>query len=458
MADNTTTPALPAPARRRWAWTALAALTTLLVAVVTVVAHSRGTLVTLLLTAVLYLLLAVAASWWAFTTRRRWKRWLNVALIVLLVGDLVIDVVAFSHWHTGGVLAIVVAALAYALAARRALTGDGPAASAGTPPDAATPPVRPWLLVNPRSGRGTAGRVGLVAAARDRGVRAHLLVPGDDPAALARAAVTAGADAVGVAGGDGSLGPVAAVAVELGVPFVCVPAGTRNHFAHDLGLDRADPLAALGAFRGAERRVDVGLVGDRLFLNNVSLGAYADLIAEPGYRAGKLTAAHLVLPAAVRGDHARLEVRFRDPDGRLYDDVLLLLVANNRYQLQRPSELGARDRLDGGVLQVSALRARSGAALAGVVAQAAAGRAGTGAAWAQWESTALRVDSRLPGLPAGIDGEAVVLETPLEFRLLPKALRVLVPTAPPPARPPLRPPSRLAVRRLWRVATGGGNA
>ena len=117
-----------------------------------------------------------------------------------------------------------------------------------------------------------------------------------------------------------------------------------------------------------------------------------------------------------------MAVEFTDPDGRRHEEVLVLLVANNSYQLQRASELGARDRLDEGVLQVSALRARTGAALARVVAKATVGRAGSGAAWAQWETAVLRVDSKLPELPAGVDGEMVVLSTPLEFRMLPRAL------------------------------------
>jgi diacylglycerol kinase family enzyme len=437
--------------QRAWAWMALAALAGLVVAVAAVVVLSGESFIGLVLTGVLCLLLAGAALWWAFTTRKVWKRWLNLALVVLVVVTLVINLVAFSLWQAAGVLAIGVTALAYGLATRRAFTGAAPAVTAQRP---ARPPARPWLLVNPRSGDGTAGRVGLVDGARARGIRVHELAPGDDPATLARDAVAAGADAVGVAGGDGSLGLIAAVAVELDVPFVCVPAGTRNHFAHDLGLDRADPLATLAAFTGPERRVDVGMVGDRMFLNNVSLGAYADVVAEPGYRARKLATAHSVLQAAVRGEHARLAVEFTDPDGRLHEEVLVLLVANNRYQLQRASELGARDRLDEGVLQVSALRARTGAALARVVAKATVGRASRGVAWAQWETTALRLDSKLPVLPAGVDGEMVVLSTPLEFRMLPRALRVLVPGTLRPPAPKPRPLSLSALRRLWALAMG----
>jgi diacylglycerol kinase family enzyme len=456
MSADTATPGRLVLARRRvWAWTGLAALAGFVVAVAAVVVRSGESLIGLVLAGVLDLLLAAAALWWAFTTRRVWKRWLNLALIVLVVVAFVVGFVVFSLWNAAGMLAIVVTALAYGLATRRALTGDAPAATSGC---AAAPPARPWLLVNPRSGDGTAGRVGLVDRARARGVSVHELAPGDDPATLARDAVTAGADAVGVAGGDGSLGLIAAVAVELDVPFVCVPAGTRNHFAHDLGLDRADPLASLGAFTGPERRIDVGMVGDRMFLNNVSLGVYADVVAEPGYRARKLATAQVVLQAAVRGEHARLPVELCDPDGRLHEEVLLLLVANNKYQLQHASELGARDRLDEGVLQVSALRARTGAALARVVAYASFGRAGTGAGWAQWETTALRVDSRLPDLPAGVDGEAVVLFTPLEFRILPRALRVLVPGTLRPRASNPRPLSLSALRRLWAAAIGRASA
>ena len=160
----------------------------------------------------------------------------------------------------------------------------------------------------------------------------------------------------------------------------------------------------------------------------------------------------------MRGERARLAVEFTDPDGRRHEEVLVLLVANNRYQLQRASELGARDRLDGGVLQVSALRARTGAALARVAAKATIGRAGRGAAWAQWETAALRVDSQLQDLPAGVDGETMVLPAPLEFRILPRALRVLVPGTLRPPAPRLRPLSLSALRRLWVVAVGRASA
>ncbi len=463
---------------RRWALAALAGLALLAAGLVQVILGSRGQFLYLLVGTVLSVAVMAATAWWAFTTRRVWKRWLNIAIATLAVANIVLGFVEFGFRQATGALAIVAGALLYATATPRALrppagarsggglwttprttSGPGLASPTGGPddggPGSGVPgqPTSPWLLVNPRSGDGKAGRVGLVEAARGMGVRVHVLEAGDDPAGLARAAVAGGADVVGVAGGDGSMGLVAAVAVEAGVPFVCVPSGTRNHFAGDLGLDRGDPLAALGAFAGPERRVDVATVGDRVFVNNVSLGAYADLVADPRYRAGKLATAHAVLPASLRGERELLRVDLRDAAGREHPDVLVLLVACNAYELN-----GVRERMDGGVLQVSALRARTGAALAGLATRALArgGRAPAGTGWAQWTTTVLRVEAPLPQLPAGIDGEAATLAAPLEFRVLPQALRVLVPPALAPRTPRARLQRWSTVRGLLRVAAGSG--
>jgi diacylglycerol kinase family enzyme len=450
-------------ARRMLAWAALASLLLIVAGLVAVAVLSGGGLLGLVANAALSVAVVAATGWWAFTTSRVWKRRLNIALAVLAVATVLAGLVAVGLRAVAGVAAVAAGVLAYAAAARRALAPTavaGPGGVRGTPgasPGArgpATAPARPWLLVNPRSGGGKAARTGLVAAARARGVQVHELTPGEDPRALARQAVAAGADAVGVAGGDGSLGLVAAAAAEADVPFVCVPCGTRNHFAADLGLDRGHPLAALDAFAGIERRIDVGMVGDRMFMNNVSLGAYADLVAEPGYRAGKLTTAHAVLPGALRGERALLQLAFQDPQGRRYQDVLVLLVANNGYELGGGAVLGTRERLDGGVLQVSALRARTGAQLAELVTRIAARRVRTGAEWAQWTTTALRVDADLALLPAGIDGEAAELVPPLEFRVLPLALRVLLPPALSRRAARLRLYRWATVRRLGAVATG----
>jgi hypothetical protein len=171
----------------------------------------------------------------------------------------------------------LVARWRFALGARRAL-GAEPAAQVHSF-------HRPVLVLNPRSGSAQAVREQLMEAAGRYGIQLDEATTPAGLVALARQAVADGADVLGVAGGDGSLAAVAAVAIEAELPFVCVPAGTRNHFAGDLGLDRADPAAAIEAFvAGPERRVDVATVGERLFLNNASIGIYAALVHEPSYR------------------------------------------------------------------------------------------------------------------------------------------------------------------------------
>ena len=98
-----------------------------------------------------------------------------------------------------------------------------------------------------------------------------------------------GADGLAMAGGDGSQAIVAKVAAEKGLPYACIPAGTRNHFALDLGVDRDDVVGALDAFvDGGERTVDLAEVNGRVFVNNVSLGVYAEAVQRSEYRDAKL--------------------------------------------------------------------------------------------------------------------------------------------------------------------------
>jgi diacylglycerol kinase family enzyme len=444
----TTSPARR-PAGRLEAVTALALLTALVLALGWLVAYSRGAVLGVVLVSAIGAAVAAALGWWAFTTRRAWKRALNVVLVSCAVAAVALGVAGFTAQYAAQVFGVAVLALTYVAATRRA--GAAPPVAG----ERVTPPAHPWLLVNPRSGDGAAARSGLVEAARDRGVDVRLLAPGEDAGRLARDAVAAGADAVGIAGGDGSLAVIARAAIDLDVPFVCVPAGTRNHFARDLGLDRGEPVDALDGFAGTERRVDVGVVGDRLFLNNVSLGAYASLVHESDYRADKLGTAHAVLPAAFRPDARPVEMSFADGDGHVHDGALVLLIANNPYDLRALGTFGARHRLDSGTLQVSSVRATTGAELAEVLIGVGTGTRRAVAAWAQWTSAVFTVEAPADNLPAAIDGEPVVLPSPVEFGILPRALRVRVPAslAARPARAVDAFRAR-TVRSLWNAASG----
>jgi diacylglycerol kinase family enzyme len=265
--------------------------------------------------------------------------------------------------------------------------------------------IAPFLLVNPRSGDDNPSPDELKTEAERRGVEARVLAENDDAATLARAAADRGADAIGMAGGDGSLGAVAEVAVERELPLVCVPFGTRNHFARDLGVDPDDPIGALDAFAGQERRVDVGAVGGRLFVNNVSLGIYAGFVHDPDRKTrNRLVAFLRMAPAAL---------------GRS--------VANNDYRITSMADLGERSRLDEGLLHVYVIEAVSRRALLALLARAVMGIPESGPGWVERAAPRLRIDFARPRIHAAIDGEPTLLEPPLDFEIWHRRLRVLIP-------------------------------
>jgi diacylglycerol kinase family enzyme len=280
------------------------------------------------------------------------------------------------------------------------------------------PPQRPVLFVNPRSGGGKAARAAVAERARERGIETVIFTPGQNLEALAREAVANGADALGVAGGDGSLAVVAAAAAAHGLPFVCVPAGTRNHFALDLGLDPHDVLGALDAFTdGIERLIDVADVNGRLFLNNVSLGIYGDAVRSPAYRDAKMRTL-LETAEKVLGPSAEVPaLSLVDDVGREHQHLALVLVSNNPYTLDRPLTPGARPALDSGRLGIIVLDAPGAAPHLPGESPHPPGQA--------WSAPRLEV-SALPPVHAGIDGEAIDLSPPLQFIIRPGALRVRI--------------------------------
>jgi diacylglycerol kinase family enzyme len=278
--------------------------------------------------------------------------------------------------------------------------------------EAADPPRTPVLFVNPRSGGGAAARARVAERAREQGIEVVELGGDQDLRGLVDQAVAGGADALGMAGGDGSLAVVATAACAHELPFICVPAGTRNHFARDLGLDPGDPAGALSAFGdGVEGRIDLGEVNGRSFLNLVSLGVYGEAVRRSGYRDAKartlLETAHAVLGPS----GAVPELNLVDDLGARHAHPVIVLVSNNTYALGRPMERGARPRLDGGRLGIIVIDAPPGH-----------GRP-PGRAWA-----ARFLEVGAPGtVHAGVDGEAVELAPPLRFSIRPRALRVRVP-------------------------------
>ncbi len=415
-------------ARPPW-WPRIAAVLALVVpvvmAVVAGVALAGDVLVAVL--AVGLVLVCSAAIWFALTHRGP-QRAAGAALAALSGIGLIVVLVA--NWRGVVVLVALLLLLAvFGLAARYALgrTAEmtvGGVAGAVVPVGAAGSAV---LIVNLKSGGGKAERYDLAAQARRRGIEPVVLQPGDDLLELAESAIARGAQVIGMAGGDGSQALVATVAARHDIAHVCIPAGTRNHFALDLGLDRDDVVGALDAFTdGVERRIDLARVNDRVFVNNASLGVYAKVVQSDAYRDAKLETWSGMLPDLLGPDAAPIDLEFTAPDGSRCDDAPLLLVSNNPYQVTRLAGAGTRERIDTGQLGVLAARVRSAADVSKLVALELVGQAGRFPGLQSWSTQEFEVRSAGP-VEVGLDGEALVLDSPLRFASLPGALRVRLP-------------------------------
>jgi diacylglycerol kinase family enzyme len=290
------------------------------------------------------------------------------------------------------------------------------------------------LVMNPGSGGGKVARFRLVERAEAAGARVRLTGRNEDAAALARATVADGAGVLGAAGGDGTVSAVAAVAAEAQLPLVVIPAGTRNHFARDLGLNTRNPAAVLSALRAGElAHVDLGRVGSRVFVNNVSLGAYADALLTPGYRDAKARTFAGIAPGYLGGQQW-VDATVDTPDGSV-ECPQMVLVSNNPYHVSTPRHFGYRFTLDTGQLGGIVLKRPAGAPPPDLLPRlrrelARQGHAGPpGEGIITWTAARITVHGPAARLPAGIDGEAVLLDLPIVCEIRPRALQVLLPAA-----------------------------
>ena len=388
----------------------LAALT-VAAAIYSVIANfPRGLILALLLVG------AALAAWYGLL-RRGFARVVGLGLAALLALAAVLVVIFDSgvfELVLIGVLAFgTVAATKAAFAVRVPL------------PDAADP-ARPVLFFNPKSGGGKAEKFKLADEARARGIEPIELQPGSDLGQLVREAVAGGADALAMAGGDGSQAIVAAVAAEHQLPYACIPAGTRNHFALDLGVNRDDVVGALDAFvGGGEKRVDLAEVNGRVFVNNVSLGLYAEAVQREGYREAKIRTILDTLPDVLGPEGAGLDLQWTGPEGNEHSSGAAILVSNNRYRLGTAVGSGTRPRIDDGLLGITVGGAPRGRGEGGRLLQRP---------WREWSAPQFEVRANGP-IAAGIDGEALVLHAPLRFSIRPGVLQVRVARAHPGASP-----------------------
>jgi diacylglycerol kinase family enzyme len=370
---------------------------------------------------------SLAAAFWALATRGL-RRWLAVALMVLA------PAAALAAFALAGLLWVAaVSAAAWLLAwitARAALAPD-PAGWRMPEHQPRRRAAHPFLIMNPRSGDGKVERFDLQRKAERLGAEVYLMAgPGQvDVAEVARSALARGADLLGVAGGDGTQALVAGVAASAGVPFVVITAGTRNHFALDLGLDRDDPAACLAALQdGVDLWVDLGTVGGTTFVNNASFGAYAEVVQSAAYRGDKLGATMNQLPDLIAGRRGS-RLRVRAGDIRL-SDPQAVLVSNNPYGTGDIAGLSRRARLDGGTLALVGVNVASARQAAGLV------RGANSAGITVHLVPDVIVDAPAPQIPVGVDGEAMMLATPVHCAVQPRALRVRVPRQRPGVPPP----------------------
>ena len=446
-------------------WVARLALLVVVAALATPLIFAGLRSVVLLSIGAVGLAAVAVGGWWALS-RRGGVRVAGVALAALALAA-VVAVFLVAHFWWIVVLSAALWLLA-AVVARVALRGVDTRMH-----EYETGPARqPFIVMNPRSGGGKVARFGLVAKAEALGARVTLLDGPErvDVAALARNAVAEGADVLGVAGGDGTQAEVAGVAAEHGVPLLVISAGTRNHFALDLGLDRDDPSRCLDALTdGVELHVDLGIVNGRPFVNNASFGAYAEVVQSPEYRAGKAQTTLRELPDLLVGHTGP---RLDATAGRVQVDApQAVLVSNNPYGIGDLSGLGRRPRLDLGTLGMVGVRvdnAREAASLLRGAASAA------GASWlslpigsdrvtiATAQEVTVAADAAT--IPVGVDGEALVLTSPVHCTIRPGALRVRVPRHRPgrTPRPPLdwrrvRDLAGHLVRRAGRSAPAPGS-
>src|SRR5271166_1028754 len=398
-------------------WLARASFALMLAAAALLLAVAGWRSLTLAALAVIGVCAVLAGGYW-FLANRGVLRWLA---LVLVVAAPVLIVVAFAWHHLVWVAVVAVALMVAAAGTARAALGAGRQDTA-MPAVPAARPRRPFLIMNPRSGGGKVTRFGLNEKAETLGAEVALLEGPQivDVAALARKAVADGADLLGVAGGDGTQALVAGIAAEHGLPFVVISAGTRNHFALDLGLDRDDPATCLDALTdGEELRVDLGIIAERTFVNNASFGAYAEVVRSPAYRDDKRGTTLQMMPDLLQGHRgARLSAqaghtRIEDPQA--------LLISNDPYEMSDVAGLGRRARLDTGTLGVVAIRVDSARQAIELL------RRGHGQGLTMLTTGEATVNADAPQIPVGIDGETVMLPTPVRCTIQPRALRVVVP-------------------------------
>ncbi len=275
------------------------------------------------------------------------------------------------------------------------------------------------VVVNPHSGPDETSAADIAAAFP--GCRVEL-VPGRDVTAPVRKALEGEPEFLAVAGGDGTIRCAAGVLAGTGVPLVPVPAGTRNHFAREVGIADLDQASRAGT--GVLRHVDLGDVNGEVFVNNACIGMYPHVVRRRKVREKRLPRPVATIAAA--WPHIRGLRRFTvTVDGRGYR-AWMVFVGNGRYG-RSPFDLIERERLDEATLDLRILRADGRLSRLRVLAALVLGRLDRSPMAVCEVRAEVEVVLERDRVDVALDGEVLPLATPLRFRSRPGALSVLVP-------------------------------
>ncbi len=239
------------------------------------------------------------------------------------------------------------------------------------------------------------------------------------------AGVAAGSpDFLAVAGGDGTIRCAAGVVAGTDLPLLPIPAGTRNHFAKEVGIATLEAAAA-AASGGEIRLIDIGEVNGEAFINNANIGAYPRIVREREVhekRFSKQTATLVATWTALRNLHKFSVTVDGGPTYRTW----MVFVGNGVYGTSL-FDVGVRETLDDGLLDVRIMRADGRLARLRIAARLIVGKVADSPMAEFHEASSVELGFTKAKIDVALDGELITLSTPLRFLCRPKALRVLVP-------------------------------
>jgi YegS/Rv2252/BmrU family lipid kinase len=283
------------------------------------------------------------------------------------------------------------------------------------------------VIINPNSGTSRPpAEIAEMFVSRGMGVE---LFEDENPAESASRAGAAGFRTLIAAGGDGTVRAVSCVAAESDGTLGVLPAGTLNHFAGALGIPSDLEQAVDVIAAGKTKQVDIADVNGQFFINNSSLGLYPAMVVQrrteekhglnrwmATIRAGFMT--WLRLPT--------LDVRLTSREARIDRTTPLVFVGNNEYQMDGVNA-GSRSSLTDGILFVSIAHATSRFDVVRMALAALFGRLRDMDGFDMFSTTEAIVESRRGLVRVSLDGEVVLMRSPLHYRIHPARLRVLVP-------------------------------